>query len=387
MPLTYNSHHDITARANGKALEARVGDVRTAVQICETRTGDRISTECATIQSSVSQIATKVTGGQNELQTHMRVAQDHISRRISQTRKTSIQAIGAVRHEIRKTSFINRRNQQRVNRQLQKLNQSRSQMSFMLNELPSLQLKSQGSDSDSDIAQYMGLEDMAFTLLHMRPSLDKLITRMQATPSLKVSDDEAKFLLDEFELLVAFYHGSAAFSGRDTSNSDEDQRLGCKDTVLVRRNYSPCLKGEHLPKTMQRVYRRQDFRLSQIGRLEVKFEESVDDGEEWPTFFHRASFHFVPNGNSFSAGIYASFRKDFQMARKPCITRTLREVRIWHGEEALYEQVIHVLETDDLVALKRMLSFGEIRPWDCFNRFPGDTGDGNLLEVQPKTSH
>lgn len=305
--MTNARHHDITARENGKTLQGQISDVRNAIQASAAETEVQISTESTTIQTSLGQAAEKLTRGQDSLHMNMRVTQDNICGQVSQFENTNLQAIGTIRADIRRTSLVNRRNQQRVNRQLRKLNQGRSQLTSMLTQLSSLHLASQKADTP-DAAQYQGLEDMAFLLIQMRESLNRLVFDLQSNSLLKVSDGDIDFFLEEFERLVTFCSESGSFPKHGFTNRDDGQRLRLNRSA-TNSGYSLGIESRPLPKTMKRSYLRRKSHQSRLGRLEVQFEEIIGDYEDLPTTIQRSSFHFMPNRDVHSTGIYASFRK------------------------------------------------------------------------------
>ena len=358
--MTNASHHDISARENGKYLQAQVGDLRNAMQASAAGTGAQVLTESATIQIRLGQAADELARGQENLDKNLCLTQDNICGQISQSGGTSLQAIGTIRADIRRSNLIHRRNQQRLNRQLRKLNQGRGQLTSMLAQLSSLHLESQKADSP-DVAQYPGLENMAFLLIQMRGSLNQLISSLQSNLSLKVSDEEVDFFFQEFERLVTFCTESGTFRGHPYADGDDSQRLGFNESA-TKPHYSLGIESRPLPKTMQRRYRRRKSHHSPLGRLEVNFEEIIGHFNDLPTTVQRASFHFVPNRDIHSTGVYASFRKDIRMAHRPRLSRSLREIRVIPLDVS--RQVVEALCADDLPALQHMLSTGRITPWD-----------------------
>ena len=328
--------------------------------------------ESATMQTVLGQAVDKIARGQDSLHMNVQVIQDNICEQILRSGDTSVRDLGMIRGDIRRTSLIQRRNQLGVNRQLRKLNQGRSQLNSMLTQLSSLHLESQRADAP-DVAHYSGLENMAFLLVQMRDSVNQMISDLQSDPLLKVSDGEVKFFLEEFERLVTFCSERGAVRNPYLAISDDDQGFKPKNSAAKTASYSLGTDIRSLPKTTQRSYQRRKLHCSSLGRLEIQFEEIIGDSDDLPTTVQRASLRFMPDGDTHSTGIYASFRKDLRMAQSPCITRSLREVRVvqWDAEIQLHQALVK----DDLPALQRMLSTGQIKPWDMFFQ-------GNLIEVR-----
>lgn len=65
------------------------------------------------------------------------------------------------------------------------------------------------------------------------------------------------------------------------------------------------------------------------------------------------------------------------MARKPFVGWTLREIRQIPGlcQDDSAKPIITALSNDDVPSVQRMLSLGQVRPWD------EDWGGRNFLEV------
>lgn len=349
-----------------------------------TGTGVFITSELRVLETGMNQFASRINLGQEDLKANLLAAQNSTCQQISKTGKDNIRALDTAQIENRRARIIQQRNQQRIYRELCKLNRGRDQLSSMLSKLSKIQLESESADSDSNVAQYLGLEAMAFPLLQMRASLDEVIQELRSGRSPKVSQEEVDFLFDEYEQLVAFCQETCAFRAQPsppTAEDDSKDRLSLRRSVLGSRNYS--LEEDHQPspKAMRRMYVCRKSQESTVGRLEVQFEKSIGDYNGRPTTLQRASFYFFPKRAESSIAIYASFCKEVQMACKPCIFRTLREVRIIQWTDEIYEQLVLALKLDDLTAVKRMLSFGHLRPWDQI--LSEDKGNSrNLIEVQ-----
>ena len=352
--LTNASHHDITARENGKTLQAQVSDLRNSIQTFAAGTGAQILSESAIIQTRLGQAADKLARNQESLHMNVRAIRDNMCGQILRSGDTSVRALGMIRGDIRRTSLIHRRSQLGMNRQLRKLNQGQSQLASMLTKLSSLHLESPRADAP-DVAHYSGLENMAFLLIQIQKSINQLIFGLQSSTSMKISDGEVVFFLEELERLVTFC-----------------DRSPHTISATYATHYSIGIERRPLPKTMQRRYRRRMSHQSTLGCLEVQFEEIIGDFNDLPTTVQCASFHFVPSTDVYSTGIYASFRRDLRMAHRPYIVRSLREIRV--VPHSVTWQVVEALHADDLPAVQRMLATGQIKPWDSFI-------NANLLEV------
>lgn len=113
--------------------------------------------------------------------------------------------------------------------------------------------------------------------------------------------------------------------------------------------------------------------FSTLGYLEIKFEEGNREHNDLPTSIVAASFSFIPNIDIHGTGVYASFRREMQMAHTPSISRHVCEILLIGDDtcRVLYRAPCH----DDLPGIQHVLSSGEVRPWD-----QNSVGD-NLLAV------
>ena len=349
--LTSSSNHDISTSESHRKLGTQLVDLHTSLA----GTQLKVSTESANIQNSLSQISGEVGRSQDSIQTQLHVTRDTVCRQVLQSGNTVAQMTGAMHGDLHRLHHLNRRSQQRVQKELR-------QLSSILDQLSSLHLETQKGNPIPGTAQFSGLENMAFVLLQMRSTLEELISDLRSTGGIESLNQEVDLLLDEYKRLVDFYHESGASNDHEIIDNQGQNPNKWEATL---EDYSLGLQDQPLPKTMKKIYSCREIHVSHIGRLEVRLERIVGDSNDLPTTSQRASFHFIPQGSVSSAGIYASFCKTYQLARHPYISRTLREIRrlgLGDIRNKLETALIH----DDLPTIQQMLSFGQIKPWYRF---------------------
>ena len=195
----------------------------------------------------------------------------------------------------------------------------------------------------------------------------------------KVSEDAGNFLLDEYEKLVAFVREASELHNRQSfSRVDSDDKRQPQFTThaATLRNYSLDADDFPFPNVTSKKQWRNLLHCSSLGRLELRFEEKTGVRDFMPTSIVIASFHFTPNLNVHGTEVFALFRREMQIASKPSISRTLREIRqITREDDQVGRPLVTALMHDDLPYIQHMLSSGQIRPWDQ------DWGGRNLLKV------
>ena len=250
----------------------------------------------------------------------------------------------------------------------------------MLSELSAIRLEPQGNRPQSALVQHSCLDSIMLSLMLMRSSLYCAVSQLNSAVSAKVSEDVGKFLLDEFEQMVAFVREASELHNRQSFNrvDSNEKRLPQLTThAATLRNYSLNADNFPIPRVTSKKQWRKISHFSTLGRLDVTFEEKTEARNFMPTSIVIASFHFIPNLNIHSIGIFALFRREMQIASKPSISRTLREIRqITRDDDQVGRPLVTALIHDDLPCIQRMLSSGQIRPWDQ------DWGGRNLLKVE-----
>ena len=254
-----------------------------------------------------------------------------------------------------------------LNQKLQKLERNVTNLESMLSLLSLKQRELRIPSSLSASAQHSNLEAMMLSLTMMKSSLDSAIANLRSESSTRLSDDQICLLLNEYTNLVTFCREAAAMRSGHSSRQirrDEDRSREAADAGLISRGYYLDVSNCTEPTSTLRSQRRRIFHNSRVGRLLLTLEEETGDCNNLPTSVVGVSFCFIPNLQVNDTGIYALFKKKMQMERGPAITRYLREIRILHDEDSTLQAFRHIADRDDLPGLQRMLSYGEIRPWD-----------------------
>ncbi len=332
-----------------------------------------VSSELSTIRTSIDQVASKVTLGQDEIQTSLRMSHDHLRSEVSQTGRKSSRGLKAIRNEVQYVNLLANRAQRQSRQHQRRLYSGISHLESMLSQLSSVRLESQGRGLKSALAQHSRLDSIMLSLMLIRSSLHCAVSQRNSVITAKIPEEAVKFLLDEFEQLVAFGHEASAMRTRQSLDKfDGDER---PTSTLC--DYSLNVDSFSTTSVTPRRQWRTLSHLSTVGRLELRFEERIGDCNGMPTAMLNAPFHFAPNRDVHSTGVFASFKKEMQMARKPFIGRTLREIRHIPGlnQDDSAKPIITALSNDDVPSVQRMLSLGQVRPWD------EDWGGRNFLEV------
>ena len=303
---------------------------------------------------------------------------DRLRSEFLQTERRGFRGLETIRIGIRDVGVI-RRAQRQSSQHLRRLYRSINHIESKLSELSSVQREPQSTRPTSALVQHPRLDSIMLSLMLMRSSLYTAVSQIRTAVSAKVSEEAGKFMLDEFEKLVAFSHEASAlrtcqsYSGAD----GDDGRLPEVATyTAMLRHYS--LDVDHFPITSVTTKKqsRALSHFSTLGRLEIRFKRKTGHRNGSPTSMAVGSFQFIPNPNAHSTGVFALFRKEMQLASKPFISRTLREIRqIVRDDDQVGRPLVTALINDDLSSVQRMLSSGQIRPWDQ------DWGGRDLLKV------
>ena len=365
-------HHDITTRERDQTLRVQIVETRDSIQSSVTQTGLTITSDIATLQNNINQIAARVDNGNESVRKDLRVAQDHINQQISHSGDSNSQILAKVRAEMGRTTLLQRRAQIRTSRQLRHLHRGSKQITSLLSELSTLHLESRRNCDDPQTIQMATLEAAAFPLLQMRNEFTKMITELRCHSLPQVSAENIDFLLNEYERLVKFYQENVTHCRAHNANGQPKRRSKLGKHTFAPYDYALTMTSS-LPKTLHRTYKHRSWHENVNGKLIVQFEEQVGDHENLPTTFQRASFKFIP-AETHETAIYASFCKEMRMYCQPRIHRSLRVIRRLVDEGGV-GLIRDVLRNDDLPRMQRMLSNGEVTPWDQIDEL------GNLVDV------
>lgn len=373
------SQHDITAGEGQKVLQSQITGLRDSFQASLTETKDKVSAELSTVQVGIEQVSSKIRLGQDETKTNLQLSHDRLRRGVLQTGRRSSRGLAKIGNDVRDVSLLTRKGQRQSSQHQRILNYSISRVESVLSELSSSRLEPQGKRSKSALAEHSRLDAIMLSLMLMRSSLYCAVSQLNSVSPTKVSRDAENFLLDEFETLVAFGHEASALRSRQRLNwlDDDSERLPqFADHTSTLRNYSLDVDEFSTTSVTPEKQSRTLSHIDNLGHLKVRFQERFEDHNGIPTSMINASFHFTPNLDIHGTGVFALFRKEMQIAFKPSISRTLREIRqIVDEDDQLGRPLMTALRDDDLPTIQRMLSSGQIRPWD-----QNDIGQ-NLLSV------
>ena len=92
----------------------------------------------------------------------------------------------------------------------------------MLSDLSSLRLVPRGNRPKFALAQHSRLDSIMLSFMLMRSSLYSVVSQLNSAVSENVSKDAARFLVDEYEKLVAFGHEASALRRRRSFEGLDD---------------------------------------------------------------------------------------------------------------------------------------------------------------------
>ena len=206
------------------------------------------------------------------------------------------------------------------------------------------------------------------SLLMMKSSLVSALSELKSESFLEISEEETEFLLSEFENLVAFSHEASALRIRQRSikaEGEDGPSRGCVNHRSMARNYALDVDSLSQSTVTRRGRLRTLSHADASGTLELRFENKACDLNGRPASVLKASFSYVPNQNVHRTGLYATFQKEIRMGLNPSIERSLRVFRIFPKDmDGTCIGPLELLQADDLNGLQRMLSYGQVRPWD-----------------------
>ena len=365
-------------------MHSQITDIRDIFQASLTKTRNQVSTELNAVRIDVEQVASKIILGQHETNTSQRTRHDRLHWDVLQTGNRSTRGLENIRNDIRDVSVLTRKIQRQNTLHRRRLYRSINHIESMLSELSAIRLEPQGNRPQSALVQQSCLDPIMLSLMLMRSSIYCTISHLKSAIWAKASGDVGEFLLDEFEKLVTFIREASELHNRQSFNKadGDNNRLPQFTThTATLRNYSLNADDFLFSNVNSKKQWRRISHFSALGRLEVRFEEKTEARNLTPTSIVIASFCFTPNLDVHSTGVFASFRREMQIASKPSISRTLREIRqITRGDDQVGRPLVTALIHDDLPCIQYMLSSGQIRPWDQ------DWGGRNLLKVCSRRS-
>ena len=359
-------------------MHSQIIDVRDIFQASLKETRNQVSTELDTVRNDIEQVISKIILSQDEINTSQRMRHDRLHWDVLQTGNRGTRGLEGIRNDIRDVSILTRKIQRQNTLHGRGLYRSINHIESMLSELSAMRLEPQGNRPQSALVQQSCLDSIMLSLMLMRSSIYCTGSHMKSAICAKASGDVGEFLLDEFEKLVTFIREASELHNRQSLNKvdgDSNRLPQFPTNTATLRNYS--LNADHF--LFSNVNSKKQWRRIShcaLGRLDVRFEEKTEARNLMPTSIVIASFHFIPNLNFHSTGVFASFRREMQIASKPSISRTLREIRqITRDDDQVGRPLVTALINDDLRCIRYMLSSGQIRPWDQ------DWGGRNLLQV------
>ena len=365
-----HSQYDIKARERDKSLHSQVTEVRNVLDTSVTGTRTLVSSEVGTVRSDIEEVAVKVAISQEGLQKDIQTSHDHLYREVSHAGVQTCHGIQRIHNDLRDTNLLVQRNRQHTMQEILQLNQSIKNIDSMLSQALLLYSEREESLLDSSLAQHPHLEGIMLSLMMMKSSLVSAISELKSKSSSDISDEDIEFLLNEFETLVAFSHEASALRIRQRcikAASKDGPSRGRTNHTAMKENYALDVDSFSQPIVTRRERLRTLSHADASGILRLRFENRAGDINGRPASILNATLSYVPNLDVHKIGVYATFRKEMRMGLKPSIKRSLRVIRVFNRYDITYGQLKDVLADDDLHGLQRMLSCGQIRPWDDFD--------------------
>ena len=374
-----HSQYNIRTREREKSLHAQITEVYSVLNISTTETRNLVSSGFGTAQSDIEQVAVKMAHSQAELQTNIQTSHDYLYQAVSQAGVQTSRGIESIQNDVQDVNLLVQHKQQHAMQEFLHINQCIKNVNSMLSQVLSLYSGREGSLPNCSLAQHSRLEGLMLSLLMMKSSLVSALSELKSKSSLGISEEETEFLLGEFENLVAFSHEASALRIRQRSIKSEGEdwpSRGYINHTSMARDYALDVDSFSQPIVTRRGRWRRLYHADASGTLELKFENRVDDVNGRPASVLNATISYVPTVEVHNIGVFVAFRKELRMGLNPSINRSLRVIRVLHYEnDSTYGQLIDLLWADDLHGLQRMLSCGQIRPWDQ------DWDGWNLLSV------
>ena len=373
-----HSQYDIKARERDKSLHSQVTEVRNALNTSATGTRSLVSSEVSTVRSDIEQVAVKVASSQEALQKNIQTSHEHLFQEVSHAGVQTFHGIERLQNDVRHTNLLVQRNRQHTMQEILQLNQSIRNLDSMLSQVLFLYSGREESLLNCSLAQHPRLEGLMLSLLMMKSSVVSAISELKSKSSLDISNEEIDFLLNEFEYLVAFSHDASALRIRQrcikAEGEDGLSRRWTNHTSMSG-NYALDVDSFSQPTVMRRERLRTLTHADAAGTLKLSFENRAGDVNGRPSSILNATCSYIPNIDVHKTGVSAAFRKEMRMGLNPSIKRSLRVNRVFDIRDSTFVQLIRVLKDDNLYGLQRMLTCGQIRPWDQV------VGGDNLLTV------
>ncbi|KAK0512874.1 hypothetical protein JMJ35_004891 [Cladonia borealis] len=366
--LSVLSHqYDIKARERDKSLHSQVTDVRNVLDTSATETKTLISSEFGSVRSDIEQVAVKVAISQEGLQKNIQTSHEHLCQEVSHAGVQTSHGIERIQNDLRDTNLLVQRDRQHTMQEILQLNQSIRNIDSMLSQVLLLYSERGENLLECSLAQHPRLEGIMLSLLMMKLSLVSAVSELKSKSSSDISDEEIDFLLNEFENLVAFSHDASALRIRQRcikAEGEDRPSRRWKNHTSMAGNYVLDVDSFSQPTVTRRERLRTLSHADASGILKLSFENRAGDVNGRPSSILNATFSYIPNIDIHKTGVFATFRKEMRMGLNPSINRSLRVIRNLYPNDSTYSQLRNVLQKDDLHGLQRMLSWGQIRPWD-----------------------
>lgn len=301
------SQHDITASETQKALQSQVTGVKDLFQASLTENKDQVSTGLSTVQVGIEQVASKIVLGQDEMKRNLQLSHDRLRREVFQNGRRSSRGLEKMRNDVRDISLLTRKGQRQSSQHQRVLKCSISRVESLLSEISSLRLEPHGKRSMSALAQHSRLDSIMLSLMLMRLSLYSAVSQSKSVFPAKVSRDAEKFLLDEFENLVAFGHEAPALRSRQrfewVDEENERLQLFAAHTSTLR-NYSLDVDKFSVTSVTLKKQWRTLSHIDNVGQLEVRFQENFEDHNAMPTSMLNTLLSISPQTSTSTVLVY-----------------------------------------------------------------------------------
>jgi len=358
-------------------------DIRNLAVANQASHADSVDLVCQAITQSAGSTSTSIESLQRENRTSASAISAQLrsfQHDVKQDASDHSSLIQSFQREVRNDARMRlRRDRIQFNRTM-RMNSDVRQMKSMLARFATINIR--GEDRQTQAINGVNVETLTIPLMLMKSKFYALITPLFGNGSEHGYKEDAQFLLQEFNALLAASHEVSARSLRDKQRKPHNSPIrGCNSSetgIDSQHLGGQNSAGQVTAAARLPLVRRQRFCGCSCtpGKLIVSIEKrQASEGSGGAIV--RAGFEFTPQYALSRKGLSVIFEKAIQASMYPTISRRIRTFNVIPGDHPIYRAVFN----DDLGAFRYFLADGIVKPWDRTE--PGDS----LIQVRFLTAY
>jgi hypothetical protein len=337
-------------------------DIRNLAVASQTSQADSVDLVCQAITQSAGSTSTLIESLQRENRTSVSGISAQLrsfQRDVKQDASGHSSLIQSFQREVRNDTRMRlRRDRSQFNRTM-RMNSDVRQMKSMLARFATIHIR--GEDRQTQVINGVNVETLTTPLILMKSKFYAAITQLFGNEY----KEDAQFLLQEFDVLLAASYEVSAQSLRDKQRKPHNSPIrGCdsSETGIDSQHLGDMNStGQVTAAARLPLVRRQRFYGCSCtpSNLIISIEKrQASEGSGGAIV--RAGFEFTPQYALSRKGVSVIFEKAIQASVYPTISRHIRTFNVIPDDHPIYLAVFN----DDLDAFRYFLADGIVKPWD-----------------------